>query len=76
MGFTLREIIGKATVETVRDTLGVNHECPTGKTAFYTKHEADQALQRINPGQRTKMSRFRCGYCERYHLGHRRGSIY
>jgi hypothetical protein len=76
MGFTLREILGKAIVERVNDTLHTTPECPTGKVTFWSKAEADQALKKINVGQRTKMTRFRCGYCERYHLGHRRGSIY
>ena len=76
MGFTLSDILGASTVDALRDTLGVVHQCPTGKTAFTSKAEADRALRRINPTQRTTMTRFRCDYCERYHLGHRRGNIY
>ena len=47
--------------------------CPTGKTPYRTKREAEAALKQINQHQRRTMHSFRCGYCEQYHLGHRRG---
>lgn len=79
MGFTLREILGRDTgpqtptpaPKAAREVL-----CPTGKQVFDTKATARIALRRSNPRQRTTMYVFRCGYCERYHLGHRRGQIY
>jgi hypothetical protein len=51
-------------------------ECPTGKRAYPTKREARRALKAINTRQRTNMTPFRCGFCERYHFGHARGAIY
>ena len=50
--------------------------CPTGKTPFNTKREARKVSGQANRGQRTNMTVFRCGYCAKYHLGHRRGAIY
>lgn len=70
MGFTLRDLIG----ERVAETLG-HYECPTGKAPFRTRDEADRRLVVINRTQRTPMRRFRCGYCDRYHLGHARGRV-
>jgi hypothetical protein len=75
MGFMLRDILGANTVDVLRDTLGVDRQCPTGKTAFMSKAEADRALRLINPTQRTTIQRYRCDYCEQFHLGHRRGII-
>jgi len=66
MSFTLRQLLGTK-------ALVVIDECPTGKRPFTTKADADQALRRINPTQRARMHFFRCGYCERYHIGHPRG---
>jgi hypothetical protein len=50
--------------------------CPTNKTAYKTKREAQAALGMSNPGERSAMHTYRCAYCEHYHLGHRRGRIY
>lgn len=49
--------------------------CPTGKRAFDSKAAAKSALKKINPTHRTQMKEFRCGFCMKWHLGHRRGSI-
>ncbi len=68
MAFTLRTLLGD-------NAPVVIDECPTGKRPFTTKDDADRALRRINPTQRTHMRRYRCAYCQRYHLGHRRGAI-
>jgi len=68
MGFSLREIVGQ-----LPDHLEPIFQCPTNKRPFDTKASAQAALRRVNPHLRTAMRTFRCGYCERYHLGHRRG---
>lgn len=69
MAFTLRDIIGAKAA----DALAPVSQCPTGKVAYLIKADADRALALIHRTQ-TKMRRFRCHYCERYHLGHRRGT--
>jgi hypothetical protein len=76
MGFTLRAILGANTVDVLRDALGVDRHCPTGKTPFTTKTAADRALRLINPTERTTMKRYRCDYCSQYHIGHPRGTVY
>lgn len=75
MAFTLGDILGTGgesspSPEPERPTI-----CPTGKTPL-CKREARQLAQRVNRTQRTNMKAFRCGWCERYHLGLRRGAIY
>ena len=67
MGWTIGDYLGDK-------ALVVRHECPTAKTPFDTRALAHAALAKLPKG-RTKMSVFRCGYCEKYHFGHRRGSI-
>lgn len=66
MGFKLAEIVN------LPASLEAPEVCPTGKTAFATKAEAQKEAKRINRIQRGVMRAFRCDYCERYHLGHRR----
>jgi hypothetical protein len=68
--FTLRQILGEAQAEAIEPV----RECPTGKVAYLSKAEADRALARLHR-QQTRMRRFRCPYCEAWHLGHRRGTI-
>lgn len=65
--------LGDFVSKALRDALPVDR-CPTGKVSFRTKAEARRALQSQH-GHHTKMKPFRCGFCERYHLGHRRGAI-
>ena len=50
-------------------------ECPTGKTPFVSKKAARDMARSINHTQRSDMVAFRCGYCEKYHIGHRRGVL-
>jgi hypothetical protein len=74
MGFTLRELLGdKAPV--------IRLECPSGKTTYRTKDEAFTALEQMahrntvyeNRSRRQReMAPYRCGFCEYFHLGHRR----
>lgn len=71
MGFTLKDLVTK--LPAIMESRFV---CPTNKQPFETKARARAALRKSNPRQRTTMYVFRCGYCERYHLGHRRGQIY
>ena len=71
MGFLLRDLLAR-----VPEQMESRFQCPTNKTAFDTKAEARRALTRINPGQRRAMRAYRCTYCERYHLGHRRGNVF
>jgi len=67
MGFKLGEILR------VRPALLERRDrCVTGKTVFYTKTAALAALHRIHTADRTAMRPFRCAFCERFHLGHRR----
>jgi len=67
MTFKLREILGDK-------ALVVERVCATGKTPYATKAEADRALAGLNRKQ-TKMRRFRCPFCNQFHLGHRRGVV-
>jgi hypothetical protein len=69
MGFSFRQALGPL----VADALKPQHNCPTGKTPLPTKAAADRELRRINATLHMKMHRFRCGYCDQYHLGHARG---
>jgi hypothetical protein len=48
--------------------------CTTGKVCFESKQAARQAMHG-HKGHRTQMRVFRCGYCEKWHLGHKRGAI-
>jgi hypothetical protein len=61
------------------ELLGDRPPCPTGKRSFATKRAAQQAWPKIRADdaadRRTAMHPYRCGYCERFHLGHRRGAI-
>jgi hypothetical protein len=77
MGFTLREILyGAALSQTsARVEPEPTVECPTGKVGYRTREAADAVLRHVNPTQRTSMHRFRCGACQHFHLGHRRGVI-
>lgn len=52
-------------------------ECPTGKRAYATRGEAKQQAERTNMGRDriSALRPFRCGFCEYYHLGHRRGRV-
>jgi len=70
MAFTLRQILGAK----VADDLTPVSNCPTGKTAYSTKADAERAVIGLSRKQ-TKMRRFRCQFCSQYHLGHRRGTI-
>lgn len=70
MTFKLGQVL-KSTPEILRR----RDRCPTGKTAFSTKREAAAALKKINHTHRTQMKEFRCGFCEKWHLGHRRGAV-
>ena len=70
MSFTLRQILSAQP-----DAPRVTIECPTGKHAFASKRDAADRARQINHTQHTNMAPFRCGYCDRYHLGHKRGAI-
>lgn len=64
---------------TMRDLLGakaltVERTCPTGKAPYPTKAAARTHLRRMH-GHRTVMRAFRCGFCNQYHVGHRRGAV-
>ena len=50
--------------------------CPTGKTVYATKALAREKMKTINHHIKGRpMQAYRCGYCEKYHLGHKRGVI-
>jgi len=67
MGFRMLDIVGqRPEVATYR--------CPSGKTVFPSKQAARQAVRGMH-GHRTRMEPFRCGFCDKYHLGHRRGAV-
>jgi len=73
--FTLRQILGQPVAAAVTEAVaGPPAVCPTGKVAYLSKAEADRALARLHR-QQTRMRRFRCPFCEAWHLGHRRGTI-
>ena len=71
MAFTLRQIIGAAAADAVTPV----SQCPSGKTVYQTRREADRALVAINRSGDTRMRRYRCHFCWAYHLGHRRGVV-
>ena len=66
MGFKLEEILTEQPVIPL-------DRCVTGKTAYPTKAAAQAAVVAVNRQMGAPMNAFRCLYCERYHLGHRRG---
>lgn len=68
MAFKMREVVKLPA--TIADMLVP--QCPTGKTGFKTKREAQHSVRGINRQQQGAMSAFRCHYCDCYHLGHRR----
>jgi hypothetical protein len=67
MGFKLAELLAE------RPILPLDR-CATGKTVYSTKAAARAAVTDINQKIGTPMKAFRCGFCDRYHLGHRRGA--
>ena len=76
MGFTLREVLGGGVQRPEPPaTREPERECPTGKVGFRTRAEADRVRGLANRNERTAMERFRCGFCEQWHLGHRRGRV-
>lgn len=68
MSFRLGELLGS-------EEIHVRLECATGKTPFDSRQDANRALKRLPRSGPTRMTVFRCGYCEKYHLGHRRGAV-
>ena len=66
MTFNMRDLISNP------DRFDV-YQCKTNKTGFDTKKDAQAALRLINPTIRHTMRSYRCDWCDRYHLGHRRG---
>jgi hypothetical protein len=71
MAFTMRELLGDRAPVIV-------DECPTGKHIYREKADARRAavaINRVHVHQADRcrpMRAFRCAYCDRYHLGHRR----
>lgn len=50
--------------------------CKTGKTCFNSKAEATSSLSAMRRrGRPASMTPFRCTWCEKWHLGHRRGRV-
>jgi hypothetical protein len=68
MGFKLAELL------TERPILPLDRCVVTGKTAYRTKAAARAAVTGINQIIGAPMKAFRCPFCDRYHLGHRRGA--
>lgn len=64
MGFKLAELLIEPPVIPL-------DRCVTGKTVYRTKADGQAAAIRINRHALDPMRPFRCGWCERYHLGHR-----
>ena len=67
MSFKLAEVL-----QQTPDALLARDVCPVGKVPYYTKADAQEAVRRINRKHAAAMRAFRCSYCDRYHLGHRR----
>jgi len=65
MTFTMKELLGTKALEIV-------DECPTGKVPYKTKALAQRAVGASNRKSHRIVRAFRCGYCNRYHLGGRR----
>jgi len=71
MSFTLRQLLGDRALVVIR-------ECPTGKHVYPTKDAARRAAAAINrvhvhrADRCRPMHAYRCAYCDRFHLGHRR----
>ena len=69
MGFKFAEVL-KFTPELLKR----EDRCPVDKKSYYTREEAQTAVKKINHYSRAPMRSFRCDYCQRYHLGHARGT--
>ena len=74
MSFTLGTILGRVSRQEVRAVAEPEVVCPSGKTAFPSKRAAREA-HKGHRGNRTPMAAFRCDFCSKYHLGHRRGAV-
>lgn len=48
---------------------GMHNECPTGKVAYPTRHDAKRQNKRIDGGH-SKMRPYECPTCHLFHLGH------
>lgn len=75
MSFTIGEIVGpsrspEAVAPAVKEVA-----CPTGKVAFASKRLARQALRLIPDDGPSTRSAYRCAFCFRHHVGHRRGAL-
>lgn len=77
MSFTLGEIVGQnrpRAAPTDAAKVAPDVECPSGKVAFVSKRAACDALRKTPPDGPSRRGVFRCGFCERYHIGHERGA--
>jgi len=74
VSFTLGTILGRVTRQELRAVAEPEVVCPLGKTAFPSKRAAREA-HKAHRGDHTPMTAFRCDFCSKYHLGHRRGAV-
>lgn len=75
MGFKLKDVLSDANRRTMQDGAEMWNTCPSGKRAYETKVEADKRLAFLHDTTTVMgMKAYRCGYCMKFHLGHRRGA--
>ena len=74
MSFRLADILGRVARQELRAVAEPEVVCPLGKTAFPSKRAAREA-HKAHRGDHTPMTAFRCDFCSKYHLGHRRGAV-
>jgi hypothetical protein len=70
VSFKLGDVIG----DKLRGLALPELRCRSGKRAFETKLDALRAT-RDQSGQHTPMAAYRCDWCQKIHLGHRRGRV-
>lgn len=72
MGWKLLDVLPKAQQDQLRDHTRI--DCPTGKAPYFTRDAAERRLSTIlDMGSVHDMHTYRCEYCRKFHIGHRRG---
>ena len=73
MSFKLGDFVGNELNKLALPRL----RCATGKTCFDSKAIALASTRGMDTkkGRRTSMKPFRCAFCEKWHVGHRRGAV-
>ena len=80
MTFSLKDVLGAKGEREIRKLALPEDRCPTGKTAYASKDAAREHLKKVRghgseKHRRSPMGPFRCGFCGKIHLGHKRGAV-